>query len=719
MNLFSKPKIFSTVIVAFALLGVLAAGVGLFALAQTERLNLQYSAASADKEGRIAELASLTQLRSGHTDDDASAALYAKGKYASNEEAAYSAAKQKTAAFWAAIDRTIEVAGTQDTKRAKDLVEEVQRAKSAAISAIDQLRGQHTEHAKQAAADAKAAYARGRALLMSAILALIVVGLALGWLVARRVTKPFAAATAAAEAMATGNFTHALTITGDDEAGRLLLAMKTLQDQLQRFAAAQTVICGQHEGGRGDERIVENEFSGCYGQMVSGTNAMVARHTALQRRIIEVVQSYAKGDFSVDMTTLPGDTAQIAEAMSGLKSSLRSVVSEVVRLLQAGIRGDFGVRGEGERYEHDFRKMVESLNQLMGLSQSNLNDVAQMLSLIAKGDLTQPMEGIYEGNFGQLQYEVNLTIEQLNRMVAKIREASGETAIAAKEIAAGNADLSARTEEQASSLQQTAATIEELTQIVQRNAHNAQRANALAIDSSQVALQGGAVVKQVFNTMSSIAQSSGRIVDIIALIDAIAFQTNILALNAAVEAARAGEQGRGFAVVASEVRSLALKSAGAAKEIKTLIDKSVEQVTSGSLLVDAAGRTMEEIVSSVKRVTDIMDEITAASLEQSAGIQEVNQAIGQMAQTTQQNSALVEQAAASAESMQEQAQSLANVVEIFSLGTVVAEKAITIGFVQSSVESKVRYANTASVEASAPLANVELLSADVRGNQEN
>jgi methyl-accepting chemotaxis protein len=230
-------------------------------------------------------------------------------------------------------------------------------------------------------------------------------------------------------------------------------------------------------------------------------------------------------------------------------------------------------------------------------------------------------------------------------------------------------DLSARTETQASTLEETASSMEELTSTVRQNADNARQANALAVSASEVAVKGGTVVAQVVETMASINESSKKIVDIIGVIDGIAFQTNILALNAAVEAARAGEQGRGFAVVAAEVRNLAQRSAAAAQEIKTLIGNSVERVDAGAQLVNQAGTTMQDIVSSVRRVTDIMAEISHASAEQTAGIEQVNQAIGQMDEATQQNSALVEQATAASAALNEEAVALAKVVSVFTLGT--------------------------------------------------
>jgi len=286
---------------------------------------------------------------------------------------------------------------------------------------------------------------------------------------------------------------------------------------------------------------------------------------------------------------------------------------------------------------------------------------------VAAGDLTSNIEVTSKDETGQLLQALKDMNESLARIVSEVRSGTDAISTASNQIAAGNADLSQRTEEQASSLEETASSMEELTSTVKQNADNARQANQLAAGASTVAVKGGEVVGQVVNTMTSINESSKKIVDIISVIDGIAFQTNILALNAAVEAARAGEQGRGFAVVASEVRSLAQRSAAAAKEIKGLITDSVTKVEDGTRLVDEAGKTMDEIVSSVKRVTDIMAEISAASQEQSSGIEQVNQAVTQMDEATQQNAALVEEAAAAAESLQEQAGGLKQAISVFKI----------------------------------------------------
>ena len=304
------------------------------------------------------------------------------------------------------------------------------------------------------------------------------------------------------------------------------------------------------------------------------------------------------------------------------------------------------------------------------LSRSIVRPITKAVEIaerVAKGDLTGKIEVKTTDETGHLMQALKDMNESLVNIVGQVRIGTDTIATASSQIAAGNMDLSSRTEQQASSLEETASSMEELTSTVKQNADNARQANQLAASASDIAVQGGEIVAQVVDTMEAINDSAKKIVDIISVIDGIAFQTNILALNAAVEAARAGEQGRGFAVVATEVRSLAHRSAAAAKEIKTLIGDSVEKVDAGSKLVAQAGSTMDEVVNSVKRVTDIMAEISAASQEQSVGIEQVNQAVGQMDQVTQQNAALVEEAAAAAGSLQDQASQLAKVVSVFKL----------------------------------------------------
>jgi methyl-accepting chemotaxis protein len=314
-----------------------------------------------------------------------------------------------------------------------------------------------------------------------------------------------------------------------------------------------------------------------------------------------------------------------------------------------------------------------------------IREAVRVAETVSAGDLTSDIVIDSNDETGKLMAALKAMNDSLVGIVGQVRSGTDTISTASSEIASGNMDLSSRTEEQASSLEETASSMEELTSTVKFNAENARQANQLAIAASQVATKGGTVVSEVVATMGSINESSRKIVDIISVIDGIAFQTNILALNAAVEAARAGEQGRGFAVVASEVRNLAQRSAAAAKEIKTLIGDSVEKVDTGSRLVDQAGKTMAEVVASISRVTNIMNEITTASDEQRDGIEQVNQAITQMDAVTQQNAALVEEAAAAAASMQEQSARLSQVVGVFKLNSLAAPPPSRIAARQAAV----------------------------------
>ncbi|MDV3468815.1 methyl-accepting chemotaxis protein [Stenotrophomonas sp. C3(2023)] len=343
------------------------------------------------------------------------------------------------------------------------------------------------------------------------------------------------------------------------------------------------------------------------------------------------------------------------------------VEDELARIVQAAAQGDFSARVSVEGKDGFFLQLAQQLNALLDANATSIEQISVLLSSLSRGDLTARMEGNFQGVYARIRDDGNATIAQLTAIVSSIQGASRSINDAAATLSQGNGHLASRTEQQAASLEETAATMEELTATVRQNAEHARQANQLASSAAEVAASGGDVVGSVVVTMSGIEQSSRRIAEIITVIDGIAFQTNILALNAAVEAARAGEQGRGFAVVAAEVRTLAQRSAEAARQIKGLIDDSVGKVSHGADLVQRAGTTMNDIVQSVRQVNQIMGEIAAASQEQSTGIEQVNQSIAQMDVNTRQNASLVEQAAQATRAMDEQAGHLSDAVARFRL----------------------------------------------------
>ncbi len=509
-------------------------------------------------------------------------------------------------------------------------------------------------------------------IVVVALIALLA-GVLIGFMIVRNLMKqlggePDYAADAVGK-IAAGDLTAELALKPGDNSS-LLYSLKTMQDSLRAIVAE---IKGIVEAAaiRGDFSVKMN-LTGKQGYTIELSDLLNSLSNVSETGLNDVTRvatALANGDLSQRITAdYPGVFGQTKAGVNSTVDSLTKIVGEIKNIVEdAAVRGSFATKMDMTGKQGYTKDLSELLNELSTVTDTGLNDVLRVANLLAKGDLTQTITKDYPGVFGEVKAGVNGTVENLKVLVGEIKDATDTINTASKEIAAGNSDLSQRTEEQASSLEETASSMEELTSTVKQNAENAKQANQLAIGASDVAGKGGAVVGQVVVTMDSINESSRKIVDIISVIDGIAFQTNILALNAAVEAARAGEQGRGFAVVAGEVRNLAQRSAAAAKEIKSLIGDSVEKVEGGSKLVAQAGQTMEEIVSSIKRVTDIMSEITAASQEQSQGIEQVNTAITQMDEVTQQNAALVEEAAAAAESLEEQAQNLSVSVGTFKM----------------------------------------------------
>jgi methyl-accepting chemotaxis protein len=399
------------------------------------------------------------------------------------------------------------------------------------------------------------------------------------------------------------------------------------------------------------------------------------------RNVEQVILALGKNKSEDEQKKLFADFYRLFHAAEPALATSERTLAKLVAL-NVELADAAAIEGHAHAEKSTLAMLIVGLAAMLALAAFGVHAVRAILSQIggepayaaaiadriASGDLAVEVT-LKQGDQSSMLCSMKKMRDSLARIVGDVRRGADTIASASSQIATGNMDLSSRTEEQAGSLEETAASLEELTSTVRQNSDNARQANSLALTASEIAGKGGAVVAEVVTTMGEINDSARKIVDIITVIDGIAFQTNILALNAAVEAARAGEQGRGFAVVAGEVRTLAQRSAAAAKEIKSLIDDSVQKVENGSRLVDEAGTTMAEVVDSVKRVSDIVSEITAASQEQATGVEQINQAVTQMDEVTQQNAALVEEAAAASQSLQDQAASLAQTVSVFRIDT--------------------------------------------------
>ena len=533
--------------------------------------------------------------------------------------------------------------------------------------------------------------------------------LPIGWFVGRQGARQVRTLQEAADQMAKGNYAARVDIQSKDEIGQLGNAFNAMASEIQTNVAQQeqanqemsriktaldnastnVMVCDRNyqiiynnKNSEQTLRAIEKDLqqilpSFAVDKVVGSSIDQYHKNPAHQRQLLDNPKNLPyRSEIQVGPLTLDLAAAAI---MSDTGEYLGNVVEwsdvtaqkkaerEVDQLIGAAAKGELSNRINTDEFSGFFKTLSLGVNQLMDAIAQPLAEAQQVLTALAEGDLSKKVTGNYEGEFDRIKGSLNAAIENLTGIVEAVRGGADQVSTASEEITRGNEDLSQRTSAQAGSLEETSASMEEMTSTIKQNADNAKQANQLAVTAREVAEKGGTVTEKAVDAMAEINKSSKKIADIINVIDEIAFQTNLLALNAAVEAARAGEQGRGFAVVASEVRNLAQRSATAAKEIKALINESVQKVGDGSDLVNQSGQTLEEIVNSVKRVTDIIAEISAASQEQASGIDQVNKAVMQMDQSTQQNAALVEEATSASQSMKQQAAELTKQVGFFKI----------------------------------------------------
>mgnify|MGYP000481682055 FL=1 len=495
----------------------------------------------------------------------------------------------------------------------------------------------------------------------------LLVGIAASVMIGRSLTGPLARAVNLAERLSKGQLDQEFRLGGRDELTQLGEAMASVRQSVQAAIGAQLQMAEQHEAGAIRYRMDASAFPGDFGRMVQATNSLVESHVQVELLMAEVMQRYAIGDLSRDLPDYPGEKGTLTRTLAAVKQSLMAINAQIDALARAARAGDFSMRGDAAAFQFQFKAMVEHLNGMMASSQASIADVSDVLRAISHGDLTARMDGEYDGVFARMRDDANTTTAQLTGIVRGIQVAADSINNAAQELAAGNNDLSRRTEQQAANLEEAAAWMEELTSTVRQNAELARQADSEAHAAGAAVRETEQAMAQMASVMGEIDQSSARISEISTVIDGIAFQTNILALNAAVEAARAGEQGRGFAVVASEVRTLAQRAGVAAKEIKELIEDAAAKVKSGLAVTVESEAAIARVAQASSRTTQLMSDIAAASKEQAAGIEQVNQVVVQMDQVTQQNAALVEEATAASRALEEQAHALTTSVAVFKV----------------------------------------------------
>ncbi|WP_426993177.1 methyl-accepting chemotaxis protein [Methylomonas sp. CM2] len=537
---------------------------------------------------------------------------------------------------------------------------------TAYVTAVKAVNDFQNERMKQAYKDADDLYDSSKTIMFGVALVALLISLLIAWFVTRGLIRQLGGepgdVAALANRVAIGDLSSEIRLAAGDTTS-VMAAMKHMSDTIKVLLTDMDHMAREHDKGEIDAIVDGGKFQGSFRTMAQGVNDMVGAHIAVKKKAMAVFKEFGNGNFEADIEKLPGKKAFINEAVDLVRTNLKAVIADTDTLIKAAAEGRLDVRADAGKHQGDFRRLVQGINDIIDGIVLPVNEAVEVLGLVEQGDLTRTVKGNYQGQLGEFKDTVNNTIAKLSETIAEVVSATNQLSNASEQIQSTSQALSQAASEQAAGVEETSASIEEMAASIGQNAENAKVTDGMATKASQEAVEGGAAVKQTVEAMKSIAGKIG-------IIDDIAYQTNMLALNAAIEAARAGDHGKGFAVVAAEVRKLAERSQIAAQEIGQLAETSVSTA-------ESAGRLLDAIVPSIAKTSDLVQEIAAASQEQSAGVSQVNTAMNQMNQITQQNAAASEELASTAEEMTGQAEQLQSLMSFFKIANAGGQRRVS------------------------------------------
>ncbi|ACT51945.1 HAMP domain-containing methyl-accepting chemotaxis protein [Methylovorus glucosotrophus] len=551
------------------------------------------------------------------------------------------------------LEKAVEYSRQHNQEGARDALNaNVPNAEKVSTSLIAQME-YNIEIATKGAEAALAAKSSAKVMSNIVAVTILILMVVIGFIITKGVVTGLNKSVSVAEAIARGDLSSDVAITSQDEIGQLQAAMKTMLESLKGFIADMNHMSHEHDAGDIDVTMGTDKFQGDFRTMASGVNAMVGGHIAMNKKAMAVFKEFGEGNFEAPMEQLPGKKVFINQTIEQVRRNLKAVSADTRQLIGAAAEGKLDYRADASKHKGEYHTIVQGINTTLDNIILPLNEAISVLQAMEKGDLTKTVDGHYKGQLEDFKQTVNNTIEKISQVVAEVRNSADGIASASEQVSSTAQSLSQATNEQAASVEETSASVEQMSASINQNTENAKVTEGISAKAAADANEGGAAVLQTVAAMKSIANK-------ISIIDDIAYQTNLLALNAAIEAARAGEHGKGFAVVAAEVRKLAERSQVAAQEIGELAESSVGTA-------EKAGKLLEEMVPNINKTSDLVQEITAASQEQSSGASQINVAMNQMSQITQQNASGSEELAATAEEMSGQAEQLQELIGFFSI----------------------------------------------------